>query len=81
MTFIGQHDGKAYRTKTTSIFFESAKQSEKNKNSQFKRVNSSFFNNNLSNSTEKIISSVNATIKDPSQIKYLEEAFRREVGP
>lgn len=25
MTFIGEQDGKAYRTKTTSIFFESAK--------------------------------------------------------
>lgn len=24
---------------------------------------------------------MNATIKDPTQIRYLEDAFRREVGP
>jgi starch synthase len=50
MTFIGEQDGKAYRTKTTSIFFESAKKSEKNKNSHLKRVNSSFFTQNFNNS-------------------------------
>lgn len=50
MTFIGEHDGKAYRTKTTSIFFNSLKKDEKNRNSQLKRVNSSFFNDNFNNS-------------------------------
>lgn len=71
MTFIGEHDGKAYRTKTTSIFFDSLKRDDKNKNSHIKRVNSSFFNQNFNTSDEKIISSVNATVKDPTQIKYL----------
>jgi hypothetical protein len=81
MTFIGEHDGKAYRTKTTSIFFDSLKRDDKNKNSHIKRVNSSFFSQNFNTSDEKIISSVNATVKDPTQIKYLEDVFRREVGP
>lgn len=43
MTFIGEHDGKAFRTKTTSIFFDGAQNVLKNKQSHMKRVNSSFF--------------------------------------
>jgi starch synthase len=47
MTFIGEHDGKAYRTKTTSIFFDALQNNLKTKNTQLKRVNSSFFIDNL----------------------------------
>lgn len=53
MTFIGEQDGKAYRTKTTSMFFDAFQNKLKAANSQggnLKRVNSSFFNDNMSNS-------------------------------
>jgi predicted kinase len=50
MTFIGEHDGKAYRTKTTSIFFDGAQNNLKAKNTQLKRVNSSFFNESMNTS-------------------------------
>lgn len=73
MTFIGEQDGKAFRTKTTSMFFDAFQSKLKASNTQgnMKRVNSSFFIDNMSNSQEKIVSSVNATVKDPTQIKYL----------
>ena len=35
----------------------------------------------MNHSSSKVISSVNATIRDPAQIEYLEKAFRKEVGP
>lgn len=50
---------------------------------RIKKANSSFFNDGapISASSQKISSSVNATVRDPSQIKFLQENFRREVGP
>ena len=35
------------------------------------KTNSSFFNGEISNSSEHLNSSVNASIRDPAQIKYL----------
>jgi hypothetical protein len=50
MTFIGEHDGKAYRTKSTSIFFDGAQANLKGptKTSHMKKLNSSFFHENPS---------------------------------
>lgn len=52
MTFIGEQDGKAFRTKTTSMFFDAFQSKLKASNTQgnMKRVNSSFFIDNMSNS-------------------------------
>ena len=74
MTFIGEQDGKAYRSKATSMFFDAVHNSPENfeKKCSLKKATSSFFTPSQSNpSSEKVVSITNATIKDSSQIKYL----------
>ena len=48
MTFIGEQDGKAYRSKATSIFFDVAHKGSDNieKKPLLKKATSSFFNSN-----------------------------------
>lgn len=84
MTFIGEHDGKAYRTKTTSIFLYNGKTDKKDgKLTKLKKTNSSFFDSGSMNSgpSSSVVSGVNSTVCDPTQIDYLESVFRKEVGP
>lgn len=52
MTFIGEQDGKAFRTKTTSMFFDAFQNKLKANSAQgnMKRVNSSFFIDNMGSS-------------------------------
>jgi hypothetical protein len=49
----------------------------------FTRANSSFFQAEHYAKSKKgnIINCISSLIKDPNQIRYIEDSFRREVGP
>jgi hypothetical protein len=84
--------GRAYKTKALNINYIITDSDKKDaleivssvrKQKSFTRANSNFFQAEEYTRVKKgnVVTCTSLQVKDPSQIRYLEETFRKEVGP
>ena len=83
MTSDFELEGKGYKSKVINInYLPHDPDRVEGSNIAFDRSQSSFFKDDYARTKRgTLIHCSNHVLKDPSQIKYLEEGLRREVGP